>query len=122
MVDDARLRTQVVRYLRERDGAECSIDEIVGSTGLRPDEVRAGIDHNHFVDSLKPNLYYGVIQKVEKGGRVTYRFNKVQYHQNRSRWIDAGGRGGRGGGGQEGITLPRPPRVFNWLRRGKGGD
>lgn len=116
MVDEPRLRTRVVRYLKERDGAECTVEEVAAGTGLREEQVLAGIDHNHFVDNLRPNLYYGVIQKIEKGSIVTYRFNKVQYQRNRSRWIDAGGkrrgRNGGGGGGPE-LTMPR----FGWLRR-----
>lgn len=122
MADEARLRTRVIRYLKERDGEECTVAEIAKGTGLGIDEVEAGIAHNHFVDSLRPNLYYGVIQKVETDDRVAYRFNRVQYQQNRSRWIDAGRRrkGGRGGGRQE-MTLPRPGRMFGWLRRrGRG--
>jgi len=120
MVDEARLRTRVVRYLKERDGVECTIEEIATDTGLTVREVRAAIDHNHFVDNLRPNLYYGVIHKTDKGGHVTYRFNRVQYQRNRSRWIDAGGRRRRGGGAMESIRLPRPPRMFGWLRKGKG--
>lgn len=118
MVDEARLRTRVIRYLKEQDGEYRTVDDIAGGTGLSPQEVRAGIDHNHFVDNLRPNLYYGVIQKRQNDDRASYRFNKVQYVQNRSRWIDAGKRGRKGGrdGGQQ-LTLPKPGRMFGWLRR-----
>jgi hypothetical protein len=121
MVDEARLRTRVARYLKDQDGAERTLEEIAQGTGLSPEDVKAGIEHNHFVDSLHPNLYYGVIQQHEKEDRVTYRFNKAQYIENRSRWIDARGRrrqrGGPGGGGDLLSNLPKP----GFLRRRKGG-
>ena len=120
MVDEARLRTRVARYLKDQDGEERTVEEIAEGTGLTLDDVQAGIEHNHFVDSLRPNLYYGVIQQQQKEDRTTYRFNKAQYIENRSRWIDARGkrRQQRGGGGSDILSnLPKP----GFLRRRKGG-
>lgn len=121
MVDESRLRTRVARYLKDQDGRECTLEEIAQGTGLSETEVRAGIEHNEFVDSLRPNLYYGVIQRLQKENGTTYRFNKAQYIENRSRWIDAKGKrrqsGGSGGGGDLLGNLPKP----GFLRRRKGG-
>ncbi len=125
MVDEARLRTRVARFLKDQDGREFSVEEIAQGTGLSPQEVKAGIEHNEFVDSLRPNLYYGVIHRMAKEDQVAYRFNRAQYIENRSRWIDAQGtrRKGRGGSGGSGgsdllSNLPRP----GFFRRRKGGD
>ena len=118
MVDEARLRTRVVRYLRDQNGEERTVEEIATGTDLTAEEVKRGIDHNHFVDSLQPNLYYGVIAKVQKGDVCLYRYNRAQYLQNRTRWIDASGRR-RGGRGELLPPLPRPKDMFGWFRRGK---
>ncbi|MBW3582271.1 MAG: hypothetical protein KY455_04135 [Euryarchaeota archaeon] len=119
MAGDTQLRTRVVRYLKDQDGEECTIEEISEGTGLTEEEIRRGIDHNLFVDSLRPNLYYGVIQRIDVGDRSRFRFNRAQYVQNRSRWIDSRGRERRDGGGG-GLTIPRP-RLPRWFKR-KGGD
>lgn len=118
--DDPRLRTRVIRYLKDEEGEERTLDEIAKGTGLSVDDVKRGIDHNHFIDSLKPNLYYGVIQKIEVEGKVTYRFNRAQYLQNRSRWINASGKK-RGGGGNNNLPqIPKPG--LGWLKRKGKGD
>lgn len=120
MVDEARLRTRVTRYLKDQDGEECTVEQIAAGTGLSPEEVQSGIEHNEFVDSLRPNLYYGVIHRQQKEDQVTYRFNKAQYIENRSRWIDAQGKRRKGGSGGSDLlsNLPRP----GFFRRRKGGD
>ncbi len=120
MQDDPRLRTRVVRFLKDQEGVECTLEKIAEGTGLTAQEVRQGVDHNHFVDSLRPNLYYGVIQRVEREGRVTYRFNRAQYLENRTRWINAGGKRRTGRGGDILSNLPKPG--LGWLRRKKGGE
>lgn len=122
MVDEARLRTRVVRYLKDQEGEERTIDQIAEGTGLTPEEVEAGIEHNHFVDSLHPNLYYGAIQRMNKGAQVAYRFNRAQYLENRSRWINAQGKRRKGGSGGSDILSNIPkPGMPGWMRRRKGG-
>lgn len=123
MQDDPRLRTRVIRFLKDADGEPHSIESIALGTGLEPTQVKRGIDHNHFIDSLRPNLYYGVIQRIEVEGNVTYRFNKAQYVQNRTRWIDGRGKKRDKGGNDFMSNLPKPRQMIDWLRRhgGKGG-
>ncbi len=122
MAGDAQLRTRVIRYLRDEDGEERSVPEIADGTGLSKSEVQRGIDHNLFVDSLKPNLYYGVIAKREGAIEPIYRFNAAQYMENRSRWTDAHGKERKRGGSDilgdlKDIRLPNP---LKWIGR-KGG-
>lgn len=122
MAGDAQLRTRVIRYLRDEDGEERRLEEIAQGTGLEATEVQRGIDHNLFVDSLKPNLYYGVIAKRDAAEGAVYRFNAAQYMQNRSRWIDAQGKERKRGGSDllgdmKDLRLPNP---LKWIGK-KGG-
>lgn len=119
MPGDGQLRTRVVRFLRDAEGEEHTVEEIADGTGLSVDEVNRGLSHNLFVDNLKPNLYYGVVQKRESRGETLYRFDRAQYLQNRSRWIDARGRERRKGRGGDDLLsdLPSMPNPFRWFRR-----
>lgn len=82
---DARLRTRVIRFLRDEVGP-ATLPEIAKATGLSADEVRRGIEHNLYVDSLRKGLYHGVIQKVEDPEGARFQFNRGQYRANRRAW------------------------------------